>query len=174
MRSLSPTGKSWTNSDPLQIHRNISTFKSFETSLDLLKATWNEDADKVAALLEAAHNQAGNKTYHDEAALSYAIQFAYYAAQKYYTVILELDSGKGYADIACLPAPAYPDKPALLIELKVDQVVDSALAQIKRQQYPSRLEHYKGNILLVGISYDRESKSTDPKFKHHTCRIERA
>jgi len=52
--------------------------------------------EKVAELLEDAHDQASNKTYNDEAALGYGIQLAYYAAQKYYTTIQELDTGKGY------------------------------------------------------------------------------
>lgn len=128
----------------------------------------------MAQLLEDAHNRAGNKTYNDEAALSYAIQLAYYAAQKYYTTILELDSGKGYADIAFLPSPKYPDKPALVIELKYEQTADTALSQIKRQKYDERLEHYKGNILLIGINYDKETSSNDPDFKRHNCVIERA
>ena len=152
----------------------VSTFKSFETSLELLKATWDQKADLVAELLEEAHNKAGNKTYHDEVALSYAVQLAYYAAQKYYTTILELDSGKGYVDIAYLPSPRYPDKPALVIELKYNQTADTAMAQIKRQKYPERLEHYKGNILLVAIDYDRETPNSSPDFKHHTCIIEKA
>ena len=58
---------------------------------------------------------AENKTYNSEAALSYAVQMAYYAAQKYYSTKLELDSGKGYADIVYLPSPKHPDKPALLV-----------------------------------------------------------
>jgi hypothetical protein len=152
----------------------ISTFRSFELSQELLKATWAMDAEKAAQLMEDAHNRAGNKTYNDEAALSYAIQLAYYAAQKYYTTILELDSGKGYADIAYIPSPKYPDKPVLLIELKVDQVSDTALSQIKRQKYPDRLEHYKGNILLVGVNYDKEARNDDPDFKRHSCMIEPA
>ena len=150
------------------------TFRSFEASLELLRATWDMEADRVAELLEAAHDKAGNRTYHDEAALSYAVQLAYYAAQKYYTTILELDSGKGYADIAYLPSPAYPDKPALVVELKHDKTADTAMSQIRRQRYPERLGHYRGNILLVAIDYDRGTPSTSPDFKHHTCRIERA
>ena len=61
-----------------------------------------------------------------------------------------------------------------LIELKVDQVSDTALSQIKRQKYPDRLEHYKGNILLVGVNYDKEARNDDPDFKHHSCVIEPA
>ena len=152
----------------------ISTFRSFEISQELLKATWDKQEEKVAKLLEDAHNQAANKTYHDEAALSYAVQYAYYAAQKYYTTMLELDSGKGYVDIAYLPSPKYPDKPALVVELKYDKTADTAMSQIRRQKYPDRLEHYKGNILLIAIDYDKDVPNTNTEFKHHKCRIEEA
>ena len=151
----------------------VSTFKAFETSLELLEATWNGDEEKVAELLEDAHNQAGNMTYNDEAALSYGIQLAYYAARKYYTTILELDTGKGYADVVYLPAPQYAEKPALLIELKYGHSAELAMDQIRRQKYLDRLEHYKGNILVVGINYDRELPADPPEYKHHSCRIER-
>ena len=51
----------------------VSTFESFEISQELLKATWDRDKDKVAQLMEDAHDRAGNKTYNGEAALSYAV-----------------------------------------------------------------------------------------------------
>lgn len=169
------------NKEVLEVFRSSTkgdewgpTFNSFEKSQELLKATWNCNANKVAELLEWFHNQTSNKTYNDESALSYSIQLAYYAAQKYYTDILELDTGKGYADIVYLPAPKYSDKPALLIELKYDKSTKTALDQIKRQNYPQRLEHYKGNILLVSINYDSNIRNTSEDFKHHTCNIERA
>ncbi|MBP3802732.1 MAG: AAA family ATPase [Oribacterium sp.] len=152
----------------------LDTFASFRTSLELVKATWAEDSDKVAELLEKAHNRADNKTYNDEAALSYAILYAYYAAEKYYTMLPELDAGKGYADRVYIPRPQYADKPVLIIELKYEKDVDGAIAQIKRQEYPDRLEAYRGNILLVGINYNRDAKNTSDEFKHHTCDIERA
>lgn len=151
----------------------VSTFKAFETSLELLEATWNADEEKVAELVEDAHNQAGNKTYNDEAALSYGIQLAYYAARKYYTTILELDTGKGYADVVYLPAPQYAEKPALLIELKYGHNTELAMDQIRRQKYLDRLEHYKGNTLVIGINYDRELPAGHPEYKHNSCRIER-
>ena len=151
----------------------VSTFKAFETSLELLEATWNGDEEKVAELVEDAHNQAGNMTYNDEAALSYGIQLAYYAARKYYTTILELDTGKGYADVVYLPAPQYAEKPALLIELKYGHSAELAMDQIRRQKYLDRLDHYKGNTLVIGINYDRELPAGHPEYKHHSCRIER-
>lgn len=120
------------------------------------------------------HDHTANKTYHDEAALSYAIQLAFYAARKHYTTVLELDSGKGYADVAYLPAPRRPDLPALLVELKYNKDAETALGQIERQRYPERLVHYRHNLLLVGINYDRETPSTDPAFKRHSCVIEEA
>lgn len=151
----------------------IDTFKSFETSLMLLEATWKCDADMVARLVEDAHNKTSNKTYNDEAALSYGIQLAYYAAQKYYTTILELDTGKGYADVVYLPAPQYSDKPALLIELKYGKDTEAGMNQVRRQKYLDRFAHYKGNTLVIVINYDKDIPNTSHDFKHHSCSIDK-
>ena len=148
-------------------------FAVFRQSQELLKATWEADVERCAGLLEWFHDQVENKTYNSEAALSYAIQLAYYAAQKYYTVIPEFDSGKGYADVVYLPATKHPDKPALLVELKYDKTVQTAAEQIRKRNYPQRLEHYRGNLLLVSINYDNNIRSSSGKYKHHTCTIER-
>ena len=148
-------------------------FKSFQKSLELLTATLEQNESKVAELLEWFHDSAENKTYNSEAALSYAVQMAYYAAQKYYTVIQELDTGKGYADIVYLPSPKFPEKPALLIELKYDKTIQTAADQIRDRNYPQKLEHYKGNLLLVSINYDKDMESTNQAYKRHTCKIER-
>jgi hypothetical protein len=48
------------------------------------------------------------------------------------------------------------------------------LSQIRRREYPARLEHYKGNLLLVGIDYQRDAVNTAPEFKRHSCKIEKA
>ena len=42
----------------------------------------------------------------------------------------------------------------------------TAIDQIKRKEYPAKLAEYTGDILLVGINYDKETKQ-------HTCKIER-
>ena len=148
--------------------------RAYERSKELLAATWDRDATHVAELLEDAHDRAANRTYNDEATLSYAVQLAYYAAQRYYTTVLELDSGKVYADVCYLPSPRHPELPALVVELKFDRSAATALDQIRARDYPDRLEHYQGNTLLVGISYDKGARSTDPAFKRHSCVIEEA
>ena len=147
------------------------TFKALQNSRKLLEATWDCDRKTVAELLEAAHDKAGNRTYHSEAGLSYAVQLAYYAAQDLYTIIPELDTGKGYADLAYIPKD--PKYPAMLIELKYEKDADTAISQIHRQNYPERLELYKGNLILVGINYDRTLSNDSEEFKHHSCEIER-
>ena len=148
------------------------TFRALQNSQKLLEATWNCDQKTVAELIEAAHDKAGNKTYHSEAGLSYAVQLAYYAAQDLYTIIPELDTGKGYADLAFIPLK--PDIPAMLIEFKYEKDADTAISQIHGQNYPDRLELYKGNLILVGINYDRTVKNDSVEFKHHSCEIEKA
>ena len=56
-------------------------------------------------------------------------------------------------------------KPALVVELKWDKTAEGALAQIKDKEYCRSLEEYQGNLLLVGINYNK-------KTKEHVCRIE--
>lgn len=149
-------------------------FGILNRSQKLLEATWEGDQETVAELIEAAHQRAGNQTYHSEAALSYAIRLAYFNAEQYYTLIPEMQAGKGYADLVYLPSPKHGDKPALLVELKYEKDADTAITQIYRQRYPDALEHYKGNMILVAINYDREQSNHKVGFKHHSCVIERA
>ena len=42
---------------------------------------------------------------------------------------------------------------------------DTAINQIKQKNYPSKLADYTGDILLVGINYNKETKE-------HASRIE--
>lgn len=148
-------------------------FQAFRKSQELLEATWARNESRVATLLEWFYDHAENKTYHSEAALSYAVQLAYYTAQRYYTTIQELDTGKGYADVVYLPSPKYPDKPALLVELKYGKTFRTAADQIRDRDYPQKLEHYQGNLLLVCVNYDKDAGSTDEEYKRHQCRIEK-
>ena len=151
-----------------------AAFEEYEASKALLHATLALDEAAVADALETFHDRADNRTYNSEAALSFAVRLAYYAAMRSYTVIPELDTGKGYADVAYIPSPERPDLPALVVELKWNQDAKTALDQIRSRNYPDRLRHYTGNLLLVGISYDADARAGTPEFKRHTCKIERA
>ncbi len=131
----------------------------------LLEALWRLDEEAVADGIEKAHEEVSVLQYNDENALSCTINLAFYFAREYYTIIRELPTGKGFADICMIPRKMHLDKPAVVIELKWDKDIIGALAQIKEKQYVDALEDYSGNILLVGINYDR-------KTKKHQCMIE--
>jgi hypothetical protein len=97
-------------------------------------------------------------TYNSENALSYTVSLAYYAAREYYDITREMPAGKGFADLVFLPGRNHPDKPAMIVELKWDNSVETAISQIKERRYPDALKDYRGNMLLVGVSYDKNSK----------------
>ena len=140
--------------------------KQIKNANKLLKSLWEMDADTVARSIDEAHNEVSILQYNDENALSYVINLAFFTAKEYYTVIRELPSGKGFADICFVPRKKFADKPAMLIELKWNKSVKGALHQIKSKEYAGVLDDYKENLLLIGINYDREKKK-------HTCKIER-
>lgn len=136
-----------------------------QASAELLNATLAGDSEKVAQLIEAAHeNYTSVLRYNDENALACVITLAYYAAQDDYVIHRELATGKGFADIALIPRK-LGTRPAVVIELKHNNTADAAIAQIKARNYPQKLMKYSGEILLVGISYDDD--------KGHSCVIER-
>jgi len=103
--------------------------------------------------------------YNDENALSYTISLALYAARNFYTVHRELAGGQGFADLVFLPRKKFQEKPALVVELKWNESANGAIEQIKKKEYCKSLEEYKGNILLVGVNYNK-------KTKKHECIIE--
>ncbi|ORX55333.1 hypothetical protein BCR36DRAFT_281546, partial [Piromyces finnis] len=150
------------------------TMNKLVQSENLLKATLKGDAEIVAKYLEDVHDDGSNNTYNNEATLSYAIQLAYYKAEDYYIKSLEVDSGKGFADIVYFPTEEgiKRDYPPFIVELKYNKTAESGIQQIKNRGYPKRLEKYYGKILLVCINYNKEIKSNCPGYKHHSCMIE--
>ncbi|MDE6219665.1 MAG: AAA family ATPase [Lachnospiraceae bacterium] len=137
-------------------------------SESLLEATLSGEEEKVAGGLDQAHMEmASVLTYNDENAMACAINIAYYSARKDYRIIRELPTGRGFADVVFLPLPAS-GKPALVVELKYDKSANAAIQQIKDRQYTQALDGYFGEILLVGVNYDRYNAD-----KPHSCVIEK-
>ena len=139
--------------------------RSVEASRKLLQSLWDMDAEAVAEGIDRAHEEIAILQYNDENSLSCTINLAFYFAKEYYTIIRELPTGKGFADICLIPRQLHADKPAVVIELKKDKSAEGAIEQIKQKNYVQSLADYKGNLLLVGINYNKDKK--------HTCVIEK-
>ena len=139
---------------------------SIEKSKHLLQATLRGDEESVARGVDAAHDENTSiLSYNDENSLACVLSIVYYYASNDYIIHRELATGKGFADLVLIPRKNV-DSPAIVIELKYDKAVDTAIEQIKRRQYPAKVAQYVDNLLLVGITYDRDSKQ-------HECRIEK-
>ena len=139
-----------------------------QDSEHLLDATLDMDGMAVAAQIGKIHNEYVSVIqYHNENSLSSVLTLAYLSAMQYYfKPIRELPTGRGFADFVFLPKMEYvADYPAFIVELKWNRNADTALQQIKQNDYPQSLKQYTGNILLVGINYDK-------KDKVHRCVIE--
>ena len=133
----------------------------------LLDATLARNEQAVAQAIDLAHDeQTSILSYNDENSLACVLTMAYIWARNEYIIHREYATGKGYADLVMIPR-SNVSKPALVIELKFNHSADTAIDQIKRKEYPSKIAEYTGDILLVGINYDKETKQ-------HTCQIEQA
>lgn len=140
--------------------------QALDRSEELLKRTWALDGAAVAEGMEAIHSETASLLkYDNENSLTCTVLMAYYSAKAYYmNPILELPSGKGFADVVYLPK-RNTNRPALVVELKWNHSAEGAIRQIKEKSYADWIQGYTGEILLVGINFDKKSKK-------HTCVIE--
>jgi hypothetical protein len=140
--------------------------KVLQASEQLLQATLEGDEEAVAQGVDAAHDENTSiLSYNNENSLACVLSIAYYYAKNDYLMYRELPMGKGFADIVLIPRKNV-DSPAIVLELKFDKDADSAISQIRRKQYPSKVAQYSGDLLLVGINYDKKEKT-------HECKIQR-
>ena len=146
--------------------KELITFEN--ESLFLLDATLDMENDIVSKMIGRIHDEyASGIQYNNENSLSSVLTIAYLGAMNYYfKPVRELPTGRGFADFVYIPKPEFAiDYPAMVVELKWNKTAKTAINQIREKQYMKSIEQYTGNILLVGISYDK-------KTKKHQCIIE--
>ena len=139
-------------------------FNAIKNSENLLSAVLKKDCAAVAEGIASAHFETSILQYNDENALACTISLALYAAREFYTIVREFPTGKGFADLVFFPRPKciYP---LLLVELKWNKSVKAAVSQIYDRNYPQSLKDFRGDILIVAVNYDKDTKE-------HTCSIE--
>ena len=141
------------------------TDRIIKASKELLAETLRLNAEAVARSLDESHiHVTSNRSYNNEDALQSAIYLSYIYALNKYTIVKEMTTGKGFADVVFIPF--VPGIPAMIIELKRNGSTGSALAQIREKRYFDSLSAYSGDLLFIGVNYDEAAKT-------HECAIER-
>ena len=150
--------------------RRNETIQRVRESDQIISDTVHMNADAVAAQIEKIHTEETTALfYNNEQALRSVIKLAYFSYRDYYLKFEELPSGNGYADIVYFPKKTS-NLPALVVEMKWDKSAEGAIAQIKKRNYPAAIKEFGGEILLVGINYDKDAPAGERK---HTCVIEK-
>jgi hypothetical protein len=143
--------------------------RAVDSSERLLMATLAGDEEEVAERIDECHMQNTSiLKYNDENSLASCITLAYYTARKEYSIIREMPAGYGFADMVFVPKPGV-DKPAMIVELKWYKKSETAIDQIKEKHYIKALDGYQGEVVLVGISYEKNGS----EGRKHRCVIER-
>lgn len=152
--------------DILRKAKHKSLIKLVKKSDKLLMDTIVGNNKAVAKAIQDVHDGEYAPTfYNNEQSLRYVVKMAYISCVDQYAKLEELPSGHGIADVVFLPKRSS-SLPAMIVELKWNKGADGAIKQIKEKGYPSVLKSYGGELLLVGINYDEETKK-------HTCLIEK-
>ena len=147
------------------------TIRRVRESDQLIYDTIHQNEGAVAEQIEKIHaEETALLFYNNEQALRSVIKLAYFSYKDRYLKFEELPAGDSYADLVYLPKKGSL-VPALVIELKWNQSAKGAIDQIREKRYPEALRDYGGDVLLVGIGYDKNAGAGKRK---HTCKIEKA
>lgn len=138
----------------------------------MIAATHALDTKTMEEILSYAHDtETPLLSYNKEADLSAIVNLVYLSARDEYDIQREDKSGIGYVDFIFYPK-WNRNADCIILELKAGHTADDALRQIRDKKYVLRfrgklqeVSRYTGRILLVGISYDKETKK-------HECKIE--
>lgn len=139
-------------------------------SRKMLEATIHGDTKTMEKILEYAHNtEVPILSYNHEVELAAIVNLVYLSARDYYRVEREDKAGTGFVDFIFYPYNKE-EYPGIILELKIDSTPQEAIAQINNKKYELRLkgklgEKELGQILKVGISYNKKTKS-------HQCKVE--
>ena len=168
------TGLAWIPNEEVRSEFDMILRKAKHKSLvelvrksdQLLRDTIAGNAERVAAAIQDVHDSSYAPTfYNHEQSLRYVVKMAYISCVDQYARMEELPSGHGIADVVFLPK-RRSTLPAIIVELKWNREAEGAIAQVQDRNYPKALEHFGGEVILVGISYDAGRKK-------HTCVIKR-
>ena len=140
-------------------------------SNQMLRATLSRDTQKMSEILQYAHNtESPILSYNNEVELSAIVNLVYLSARNKYRIEREDKAGKGFVDFIFYPWNLTDT--CIILELKVDHSPEDALLQIREKDYLLRFQgksgetrKYTGEVLGVGISYDKETKE-------HFCKVE--
>lgn len=143
-----------------------------KVSAQMLTATLEADTDKMAEILEYAHNtESPLMNYNHETELTAVVSLVYLAARDSYRIEREDKAGIGYVDFIFYPETDR-SLDGIILELKVGYTAEDALQQIRDKKYAMKFDgklgeepKYTGRVLGVGIAYDKAAKS-------HSCKVE--
>ena len=157
-------------SKAIRVVKRNETIQRVRESDQIIYDTVHQNADAVAAQIEKIHaEETSILFYNNEQALRSVIKLAYFSYKDHYLKFEELPAGDGYADIVYLPKK-NSSLPALVVEMKWRKSAEGAISQIKKKHYPDAIKGFGGDILLVGINYDKNAPEGKRK---HTCVIEK-
>ena len=143
--------------------------KAIQLSDQLLKATLQADAETVSEIVEQLHEaNTAPLFYNNEQALRSVLVLGYLTALDHYRRFEEIASGRGFVDILLMPRKGHA-VPPIIIELKWNRSAEGAVLQMKEKHYSQVLSKFglKDEVLLVGVSYNTETKT-------HHCKIEQS
>ena len=135
-------------------------YNSISNSKKLYDETLKGNTEYINQIFDLNHKSlAGPFNKNKEDVLGIITLISYYSIRRYYDVHKEVTNTLGRADIMYIPHDNTHIP--LIVELKVDSSKEECIKQIKTREYFNALGSYKGDVLLLGITYNTKTLKHD-------------
>ena len=135
-------------------------YNPISNSKKLYEETLKGNTEYINQIFDLNHKSlAGPFNKNKEDVLGIITLISYYSIRRYYDVHKEVTNTLGRADIMYIPHDNTHIP--LIIELKVDSSKEECIKQIKTREYFNALGSYKGDVLLLGITYNTKTLKHD-------------
>ncbi len=135
-------------------------YNPISNSKKLYDETLKGNTEYINQIFDLNHKSlAGPFNKNKEDILGIITLISYYSIRRYYDVHKEVTSTLGRADIMYIPHDNTHIP--LIIELKVNSSKEECIKQIKTREYFNALGSYKGDLLLLGIAYNKKTLKHD-------------
>ena len=134
-------------------------------SFELYKATLKGDLEFINETFDNNHRTIIEKLNEEtKDVIQMIVYLSYFDCIDDYFMIIEDSDTINSASVVFIPKDH--NHIPMIVELKVNETVDTALNQIKDKKYVNLFDGYKGKVLFVGITYDSKTLTHDSKTEY--------
>lgn len=166
-----PKPKHYSIYNPLSVVKALSTgiiqnywnkTENYETLAEYIRMNYDGLKDSVALLMDGGRLKVNINKYQND-------MTSFGGSNDVLVMLIHL----GYLGYDIDTKEVFIPNKELLDDFKTSTESEEWIETFTSFKKSQKLEHYKDNLMIISINYEKDVSSTDIAYKHHSCSIEK-